>query len=85
MLAANFTEFKRRLKAYLDCVEDNEETLIIKRAAGKGTVLMSLTEYNSIMETLYLLSSKANATRLHESIAQVKSGKIVKPKTLLED
>jgi antitoxin YefM len=80
MLAANFTEFRTGLKDYLDNVEYNNETLIIKRKSGKGTVLISLDEYNSIMETLHLLSSKKNATRLYESIEQMKTGnKIQKP------
>lgn len=83
MIAANFTEFRTELKKYLDSVEDNNETLIIKRKSGKGTVLISLDEYNSIMETLHLLSSKKNADRLYESIQQMKSGKTVRPE--LED
>jgi len=75
MIAANYTEFRNELKNYLDNVEFNNETLIIKRGSGKGTVLISLDEYNSIMETLHLLSSKKNAKRLFESIEQMKSGR----------
>ncbi|MCX6326327.1 MAG: type II toxin-antitoxin system Phd/YefM family antitoxin [Bacteroidia bacterium] len=78
MIAANYTEFRTGLKNYLDNVENNNETLIIKRGSGKGTVLISLDEYNSIMETLHLLSSKKNAKRLFESIEQMKTGNRVK-------
>jgi len=67
----------------LDNVEENNETLIIKRGMGKGTVLISLEEYNAIMETMHLLSSKANADRLYESIKQMKSRKVVR-KGLIE-
>lgn len=74
MKAANFTEFRTRLKQFLDDVENNNETLIIKRGSGQGTVLISLTEYNSIIETVHLLSSKVNADRLYESIRQMKDG-----------
>jgi antitoxin YefM len=77
MIVANYTEFRTGLKNYLDNVENNNETLIIKRGSGKGTVLISLDEYNSIMETLHLLSSKKNAKRLFESIEQMKTGKRV--------
>jgi len=77
MIAANFTEFRAELKKFLDSVEDENETLIIKRKGGKGAVMISLEEYNSIMETMHILSSKANADRLHESIRQMKSGRIV--------
>lgn len=75
MIAANYTEFRTKLKTFLDDVEDNNETLIVKRGIGKGTVVISLDEYNSIMETVHLLSSKANADRLYESIQQMKEGK----------
>ena len=79
MIAANFSEFRTGLKKYLDSVEDDNETLIIKRKTGKGTVMISLEEYNSIMETLHLLSSKKNADRLYESIEQMNAGKKVTP------
>lgn len=75
MIAANFSEFRTNLKMYLDSVEDNNEVLIVKRKTGKGAVMISLDEYNSIMETMHLLSSKTNAKRLYESIDQMKSGK----------
>jgi len=84
MIAANFTEFRTRLKKFLDTVEENNETLIIKRGTGKGTVMISLDEYNSIMETVHLLSSKANADRLYESIQQIKGGKGIQKKLIEE-
>jgi len=84
MLAANYSEFRGDLKNFLDNVEHNNETLIIKRSKGKGTVMISLDEYNSLMETVHLLSSKANADRLYESIQQMKDGKSVS-KDLIED
>lgn len=84
MIAANYTEFRTELKKYLDQVENNHETLIIKRNSGKGTVMISLDEYNSIMETVHLLSSKANADRLYESIEQMRKGKTVEH-DLIED
>ncbi len=77
MIAANYTEFRISLKKYLDKVEESNEILIIKRGSGKGTVLISLDEYNSIMETVHLLSSKTNSDRLYESIQQMKEGKVV--------
>ena len=84
MIAANYSEFRNELKNYLDNVEFNNETLIIKRGSGKGTVLISLNEYNSIMETLHLLSSKKNAKRLFESIEQMKTGKRAQHKLIEE-
>ena len=84
MIAANYTEFRTHLKKYLDDVEENNETLILKRGSGNGTVIISLDEYNAIMETMHLLSSKKNADRLYESITQIKEGKGLR-KDLIED
>jgi antitoxin YefM len=84
MIAANYTEFRTSLKKLLDKVEEDNETLIIKRGSGKGTVVISLDEYNSIMETVHLLSSKANSDRLYESIQQIKEGKTFQ-KDLIEE
>lgn len=84
MIAANYTEFRTKLKKFLDTVESDNETLIIKRGSGKGTVMISLDEYNSIMETVHLLSSKQNADRLYESIRQMKSGDTVNEKLIEE-
>jgi antitoxin YefM len=84
MIAANYTEFRTDLKKFLDEVEENHETLIIKRGSGKGTVTMSMDEYNSIMETVHLLSSRKNAERLFESIRQMQEGEFVE-NSLIED
>ena len=75
MLAANYSEFRGDLKRFLDSVEKDNETLIIKRSKGKGAVMISLDEYNSIMETMHLLSSKANADHLYEAMKQLNEGK----------
>ena len=77
MIAANYTEFRTGLKDYLDSVENDKETLIIKRKSGKGAVVISIEEYNSIMETLHLLKSRENAERLFESIDQMKGGNTI--------
>ncbi len=77
MIAVDFTEFSTELKKYFNKVEDNQETLVIKRKSGKGVVVISLDEYNSIMETVHLLSSKANTDSLYESIQQMKNGETI--------
>ena len=77
MLATNYSEFRNNLKKFLDAVEVDNETVVLKRSKGKGSVIVSLEEYNSMMETLHLLKSKKNADRLYESIQQVNEGKVI--------
>jgi antitoxin YefM len=80
MIAINFTELRSDLKRILDEVEENNETVVIKRNSGKGSIIISLEEYNSMMETMHLLSSKKNADRIFKSIDQIKSKKVVTKK-----
>lgn len=77
MKAANYSEFRSKLKQFLDEVENNNEILIIKRGSGNGTVLISLDEFNSMTETGHLLSSKANTDNLNESIQQMQNRNMV--------
>jgi len=56
-------------------VISNVEPTIICNDKGERALLMSMDEFNSWQETLYLLSNPANAEHLRESIAQAKMGK----------
>lgn len=80
MIATNFSELRADLKSILDSVEENNETVVIKRNSGKGAVIISIDEYNSMMETMHLLSSKKNSDRIFESIDQLKNKKVIKKK-----
>lgn len=79
MIPIKFSQFRKDLKFYLDKVEKNQETVLIKRNSGKGSVLVSIEEYHGILETIHLLKSRKNANRLFESIEQMKTGSTHKP------
>ena len=81
LLTTTITDFRNDIKAYVDGVIDENETIIIPRHK-KGVVVMSLDEYNSIRETAYLLSSTANAERLHRSISDAREGKLTEHELL---
>ena len=53
----------------------NHEPILITRRKSESVVLLSLEDYESLMESEYLLSSPANAARLMQSIQEAKSGK----------
>jgi antitoxin YefM len=78
MKTATVSDFRDNVKEYLDLVSDNHEELIISRPKNKNIVVLSLSDYESLKETTYLLSSPANAIRLQEGLAQYQKGKIVK-------
>ena len=74
MKVVNYTELGLNLKHWLNSVIDDVEEVIIKRKDQKDLVLISLEEYNSLVETNYLLTGK-NRDVLLESIAQAKDGR----------
>lgn len=75
MRVVSFTEARNSLKAVLDSVVNDADTAVITRRDAEDAVVMSLDYYNSLMETVHLLRSPANAEHLNRSIAQFKAGK----------
>ncbi|MEI8634771.1 type II toxin-antitoxin system prevent-host-death family antitoxin [Vibrio sp. PP-XX7] len=75
MRIVSFTEARNSLKRVLDGVVNDADTTIITRRDAEDAVVMSLDYYNSLMETVHLLRSPANAEHLNRSISQYKSGK----------
>ena len=74
MKAITSNQAKQQLDEIIDRVILDVEPTILCSDRGKQAVLMSLDEFNSWQETLYLLSNPANAEHLLESIKQAKYG-----------
>jgi len=72
MRVVSFTEARNGLKTVLDNVVNDADTTVITRRDSEDAVVMSLDYYNSLMETVYLLKSPANAAHLAKSISQYK-------------
>ena len=72
MKILSFDEAQNDLTNVLDSVRDGNYTLIT-RSDNKDAVVMSLKDFNGIMETLYLISNPTNAAHLQSSIEQYKS------------
>lgn len=79
MRIVTYTYARNTLKNVLDdVVQDADVTVISRRDAEGDAVVMSLDHYNSLMETLHLLQSPANAAHLAQSIKQLRGGKAKK-------
>ncbi|MDQ6986802.1 MAG: type II toxin-antitoxin system prevent-host-death family antitoxin [Mariprofundaceae bacterium] len=76
MRIVSFTEARNGLKSVLNRVIDDADCTIITRRDTEDAVVMSLDYYNSLMETVYLLKSPANAEHLSKSIAQFRQGEV---------
>jgi antitoxin YefM len=77
MEVINYTELRKNLKETLDQVSEEQVTYIVHRGMQQNAVIISLAEYNSMRETLHLISNRKNAEVLFDSIDQAKRGEIV--------
>lgn len=75
MRVISFTKARNSLKSVLDQVVSDADCAVITRRDSQDAVVMSLDSYNSLMETVYLLKSPANAEHLRKSIEQFRQGK----------
>ena len=82
MNAITVNQAKQKLDDLIEEVMSDAEPTIICSDKGDKVVLMSLDEFNSWQETLYLLSNPANAKHLRKSIAEAKAGKTMEQKLI---
>ena len=73
----SYSDAREHLKTYLDFVVQNSETLIITRKNNEDVVMMSRKDYDSMEETLYLLSSAKNRKHLLNEVKNIKKGNSV--------
>lgn len=78
MNAVNYTTARKNLSAIMDRVCRDCDTVIITKNNDCAVVMMPLSDYESWMETDYLLRNKANADHLRKSMASAERGRVVK-------
>jgi antitoxin YefM len=74
MRIITYSEARSSLKSVLDRVHDDADVTVIGRRDGADAVVMSLGHYQSIMETMHLLSTPANAAALARAVKQDQAG-----------
>ena len=77
MRVVNFSEARNHLKHVVDQTVADADFTVISRRDSPDAVLMSLDTFNSLMETVHLLKTPANAVHLAKSIEQFRAGKLV--------
>jgi antitoxin YefM len=75
MRVVTYSYARNALKSVLDeVIRDADVTVISRRDADGDAVIMSLDHYNSLIETIHLLSTPANAEALARAIRQDQAG-----------
>lgn len=77
------TEARNNFFGLLEQVVQNHQVFIIHRREGENVAMISESDLQSLVETVYLLRSPANARRLLNAIEESQTGKI-QPQTPAE-
>ncbi|MGA9796582.1 MAG: type II toxin-antitoxin system prevent-host-death family antitoxin [Rhizomicrobium sp.] len=79
MTVVTYSYARQNLAKLMDEVERDSAPVYISRQRNRGAaVLVSQDDWDSMQETLHLLSSPRNANLLREGIAELDAGKGVK-------
>lgn len=70
----SYSEARANLKGVMDHVVDDRAQVVVTRQKAEAVVMVSLSDWNAITETLHLLGTPTNAGRLRDSIAQLEAG-----------
>ena len=69
-----FTAARENFASMYDSVINDAEEMVVTRQGHDPIVVLSLQEYQSMRETMYLLRSPRNAERLLAAVARDKEG-----------
>ena len=70
----SYSDTRAHLKEVMDRVVADRAPVVISRQKAESVVMVSLSEWNAIEETMHLLSTRANRDRLLGAIAQLDAG-----------
>ncbi len=74
----SYTSLRQNLSSVLNKIEKDKEAYLITRKQHSDVVMIARDDYESMVETLHLLSNTANSSRLNEALEQDKSGQYQK-------
>ena len=78
MTTTTMRDLRANMKSYFDTLENDKNVLLVPRQGEKeAIVIMTLSEYNSIVETDYLLSTKENRDMISMALKQLGDGEDV--------
>lgn len=76
MKEVSYSEARQNFASILSTVCEDNVPVYINRKNGERAVMISVSEYESMDETAYLMRSEANKKHLQKSIKQARKGKV---------
>ena len=69
-----YSDTRANLKEVMDRVVEDHRPVVITRQKAEAVVMVSLSDWAAIEETMHLLSSPKNAQRLRAALDQLDAG-----------
>jgi antitoxin YefM len=70
----SYSDTRAHLKEVMDRVVADRAPIVVSRQKAESVVMVSLSDWNAIEESMHLLSTEANRGRLLAAIQQLDSG-----------
>lgn len=70
-----YSDTRANLKEVMERVVEDRTPVVVTRQKAEAVVMVSLSDWHAMEETLHLLSSPTNAARLRASIKQLDAGR----------
>ena len=74
MKAVSYSKFRQNLRSFMRNVNEDAERLTITTNDDSDIVVMSRSDYDSWMETIYLMRSSKNRVRIEQAISDIGKG-----------
>lgn len=74
MKVVTYINARQNFAQIMKTVNTDHTPIHVTKKFGDDVVIISKVDFDSIQETMHLLSSPANAQRLNESISELNSG-----------
>lgn len=84
MLAVNYSELRNNLKDYCDKTIDDLETILVTRKNDRNVVMISLEEYNNLLENSYIMSDSDYYKDLIQRAKEVEEDKVIQKDLIKE-
>lgn len=75
MEVCTYTDARAKLKELMDRVVADKTQVVVTRQRAEPVVMVSLSDWNAMEETMHVLSTRNNADRLRELVRELEAGK----------
>ncbi len=76
MIQTSYTDLRSRLAEYMDRAVEDSEIIVVHRKKVPAVALLAHTELENLLETLYLLRSPNNRSRLLSAYQRSEEGTV---------